>query len=308
MKPILSYIKNAITCRMRKIAPRRSDRRGPDFICFGMQKAATRWLFQQLEAREDVWMPPIKEINFFTKGCFKASNLRNLEHKSAALQLMKHPADMRRRRAFYRHFSTYEESSSDLEWYRKLFDQKCGHLSGDISPAYSEVETDDVRLLAGALPRTKFILLIREPVDRAWSALCMDLRKNKVSVEEITTWDTLLPLLAIRKREMKSLPSVLWKRWSAEIPPDRIRYWFFDDICSRPDEVVDEICGFLGIKPGPGALPANFNSKQGNQKIEMPDHIRQKLAEYYAEEIKACAEVFGGHALKWHEKRLGHRA
>jgi hypothetical protein len=125
------------------------------------------------------------------------------------------------------------------------------------------------------------------------------------SIKEIANWDALLSLLTTGKREMKSLPSALWKRWASEIPADRIRYWLFDDICTRPQQVVDEICEFLGIKPGAGALPASFNSKQGNEKIDMPEHIREKLTEHYAEEAKACADVFGWHAIHWREKRLG---
>jgi hypothetical protein len=307
MKPISHYLKNAFSRRSEAIARQPSDRPGPDFICFGMQKAGTRWVYDQMNAREDVWMPPIKEINFFTKRCLKEGNLRALENNTGSLPLIAHPSDELKRQEFCRHFSTYDPARSDLEWYRALFDLKGDRLSGDVSPNYSELETDDIRLIAKELPRAKFIMLIREPVDRVWSALCMALRKKKVSAETITNWDTLLPSLAKRRREMKSLPSALWKRWSSEIPEDHIRYWFFDDICSRPNEVVDEICGFLEIKPGPGALPANHNSKQGNQKVNMPDHIRERLVEYYAEEIKACADVFGGHAITWREKRLGSR-
>ena len=48
---------------------------GPDFICFGMQKAGTRWLYDQMCARKDVWMPPIKEMNFFKGRPLKPKNL-----------------------------------------------------------------------------------------------------------------------------------------------------------------------------------------------------------------------------------------
>ncbi len=305
MKPLSHYLKRAFSRRSGAIARQPSNRPGPDFICFGMQKGGTRWVFQQMNAREDVWMPPIKEINFFTKRCLKAGNLLTLERNTGSLPLITHPSDKQKRQEFCRHFSTFHPSRSDLEWYRTLFDQKGDRLSGDVSPSYSEVESDDISMIAKGLPRTKFILLIREPVDRLWSALCMDLRKNKLTEEQITNWDTLLPLLNKRLRVLKSHPSELWKRWSAEIPADRIRFWFFDDICTRPQQVVDEICGFLAIKPGPGALAANFNSKQGKKKIEMPDHIRMKLTEHYAEEIEACAATFGGHAIRWREKRLG---
>jgi hypothetical protein len=305
MNLILTHLKNAIDCRKQESEVRRSDRRGPDFICFGMQKAGTQWLFQQMNAREDVWMPPIKEINFFTKRCLKAANLRTLARRNGSLPLVEHPADILRRRKFCRHFSTFRPRRSDMAWYLRLFDHKGQRLSGDVSPSYSEVEPDHIRLIAKELPRTKFIMLVREPVDRVWSAVCMDLRKGKVSEEQITTWETLLPMLKNRKRVMKSLPSELWKRWSAEIPAERIGYWFFDDICSQPQMVIDEICRFVGTKPGPGPLAANFNSKQGKKKIAMPPDIRMKLTEYYADEIEACAATFGGHAIRWREKRLG---
>jgi hypothetical protein len=271
-----------------------------------MQKAGTRWLYQQMEARVDVWMPPIKEINFFIRKCFAEDNLRKLEQHMESPQLMKHTAAMLKRRHFYRHFSTYQESRSSVEWYRKLFDQKGTLVSGDISPNYSELGSDEIRLIAKQLPRTKFILLVREPVDRAWSALCMSLRRGKVSEADITDWDTLLPLLESSKRKMKSLPSELWKRWSAEVSDNRMGYWFFEDICARPQQVIDEVCGFLGVKPGPGALPADFNSKKGNDKIEMPPHIRMKLTEYYRAEIEACARAFGGHANGWREQIPGY--
>jgi hypothetical protein len=271
-----------------------------------MQKAGTRWLYEQMNGRENVWMPPIKEINFFTKGCFTENNLRAIASNNEPLPLEEYTTDSLKRKKFYRRFSKFQQASRPrLRWYLRLFDNKGRHISGDISPNYSKVESDDIKLIAKKLPRTKFILLIREPVDRVWSALCMDLRKNKVSAEDITNWDTLLPLIEHRKWEMKSLPSELWKRWASEIPADRIGYWFFDDICTQPQKVVDEICGFLGVKAGPGVIPANSNSKQGNEKIEMPPHIRMKLTEYYAEEIEACALTFGGHAISWREKRLG---
>jgi hypothetical protein len=304
MRLISDHLLN-IACLVEKSALRRSGRRGPDFVCFGMQKAGTRWLYEQMNARKDVWMPPIKEIDFFINNCFAEGNLRSLERNAGSLPLVRNPTHKLKRGKFFSHFRTYQESGSDAEWYRRLFDHKGRRISGDISPNYSEIEPDGITRIAKDLPRTKFILLIREPVDRAWSALCMNLRKNRVSREEITNWDTLLPLLTSRKRQMKSLPSALWQRWTAEIPADRIRYWFFDDICTRPQQTLDEVCGFLEIKPGAGALPANFNRKEGNEKIEMPDHIRMKLTEHYAQEIEACASTFGGHAIRWREKRLG---
>ena len=37
----------------------------PDFILMGQQKAATRWLYDQLRNADRFWLPPVKEITYF---------------------------------------------------------------------------------------------------------------------------------------------------------------------------------------------------------------------------------------------------
>ena len=50
----------------------RNDRNGsransaqPDFLCVGVHKGGTTWLYQQLDAHPDFWMPPLKELHYF---------------------------------------------------------------------------------------------------------------------------------------------------------------------------------------------------------------------------------------------------
>src|SRR5215218_4596058 len=43
----------------------RNSRPGPDFLCVGLQKAGTAWLYDQLELHPDFWMPPLKELHYF---------------------------------------------------------------------------------------------------------------------------------------------------------------------------------------------------------------------------------------------------
>ena len=37
----------------------------PRFLCIGAQKAGTSWLFAQLQSHPKVWMPPLKELQYF---------------------------------------------------------------------------------------------------------------------------------------------------------------------------------------------------------------------------------------------------
>jgi hypothetical protein len=38
---------------------------GPDFLCVGVHKGGTTWLYQQLDSHPDFWMPPLKELHYF---------------------------------------------------------------------------------------------------------------------------------------------------------------------------------------------------------------------------------------------------
>src|SRR6185503_5238860 len=49
----------------RRFAPDpRPHVEGPDFICIGMPRSATGWLYDQLAQHPDFWMPPIKELGY----------------------------------------------------------------------------------------------------------------------------------------------------------------------------------------------------------------------------------------------------
>ena len=41
--------------------------RVPDFICVGMQKCGTTWLYEKLGQHPDIWVPAMKEIHYFNE-------------------------------------------------------------------------------------------------------------------------------------------------------------------------------------------------------------------------------------------------
>ena len=42
-----------------------ANRARPDFLCVGVHKGGTTWLYQQLDSHPDFWMPPLKELHYF---------------------------------------------------------------------------------------------------------------------------------------------------------------------------------------------------------------------------------------------------
>jgi hypothetical protein len=50
----------------------------PDFLCVGVHKGGTTWLYQQLDSHPDFWMPPLKELHYLDQ-----LNRRKRFHRSA---------------------------------------------------------------------------------------------------------------------------------------------------------------------------------------------------------------------------------
>lgn len=123
----------------------RPDRR-PGFLVIGAQKCGTSWLHRHLSAHPDLWMPPGKELEFFS---------------------------------YTRHLR-----ASGLDAYRAAFAPAGQRLAGEATASYFWTGSDDpwCRLPAGFEPDVpasvrrhlgpglKLIVSLRDPVQRALSA------------------------------------------------------------------------------------------------------------------------------------------
>src|ERR1700741_1615366 len=140
----------------------------PDFMCIGAHKSGTTWLYQQLASHPDFWMPPLKELHYF-----------------AQLSRVQHPAtpqcrDERDLRFWESLHKLSTKPSIDFENYGRLFEPKGSLLSGDISPNYSTLSSKLIRQIVGYFPNLKVIFLARDPVERFWSHLSMEVHYRQI--------------------------------------------------------------------------------------------------------------------------------
>ncbi|WP_429933176.1 sulfotransferase family protein [Alteromonas sp. 4B03] len=101
----------------------------PNFICVGVQRAGTTWLYECLKEHPEVYVPEVKELNFFSS------------HFEKGIE-------------YYASF--FENASTD---YKAI---------GELSPNYYHIKTAIDRI-SSTLPNTKIILILREPVARSYS-------------------------------------------------------------------------------------------------------------------------------------------
>ena len=98
-----------------------------------------------------------------------------------------------------------------------------------------------------------------------------------------------------------SFPSAVVKAWNEAAPQLSFRTFLFDDIREKPAEVRREILTYLGADPEKqsGDLGAGHNKKASSQKLGLTPAIRAELVDMFADEIRACADLFGGRAQEW---------
>jgi hypothetical protein len=270
--------------------------RGPDLICFGMQRAGTRWLYDQLACHPGAWMPPVKEIGHFNNKPFKPANrpdsskYRALEHQHLTAE---------ERDAFFRDFTPERRAVDPDRWYLDLFAAKSGRVSGDISPEYAALRGQSIRSVIALCPDAHFLFLIRDPVERFWAAANLHVRANHYEPQRLQSWTELSAMLAGSVHRRRSYPSRIWKFWREAGPDARMRFVFFDQIRDQPAAARAAVFTAVGLDPSLAPLAPDFDRKVGQPRIPMPPAIRQRLTQHFMPEYEACAEAFGGHAVEW---------
>jgi hypothetical protein len=261
----------------------------PDFLCVGAQKGGTSWLYHQLEQHPDFWMPPIKELHYF--------NTLNRAKRF-------HPPRCKDQRdtSFLNGMQNLSGLSYiDLDSYGRLFEHKGLLVSGDISPAYSTVSDEIIQRVVNSFPDLKVIFLARDPVERAWSQLSMGIRLGTINRFDETDADEVIRNLLNPGVLLRSHPSKIVARWRRYVRPDLFRIYFFDDLEKDPVELRRSILLFLGADPNKpnGRLNANENEDARRKKLRLTDKVRFTMAQFFEQELKACAAELGGPAKKW---------
>ena len=302
-----------------RATPRTGRGAGPDFICVGAQKAGTRWLYDQLAFHPEFWMPPVKELHFFDgakPGFRKAKRLQGridkdldkvnrLRREDASQPLGER--DLRFMEGYLQLFANkplMKDKAAAMEHYARLFDEKGTRKTGDVTPAYSKLDEDDVKAIVRRFPGVKAVFIAREPVERAWSALGMAARQAKSRVKQPVSPSAVLKFLKRKDVAGRSYPSQTVARWRKFAPEGQFAFFFFDDLRYQPADLRTRVLRFLDADPSlpSGDLDPGFNRKSKSAKLELTDELRDTLVNHFAEEIRQCADTLGGRAVEWRKK------
>lgn len=271
---------------------------GPDFLCVGMVKAATDWLFDQLLHHPDFWIPPVKELRYLNLAMPRLDNtVRKLSQYRNRRRLPERDADL----AFLKEAAPLAERARDFEKYAALFRFRGERLSGDISPGYYDLDGDTIAAIARRFPHIRIVLMVREPLERVWSHLSMRQREGHFDAALLADVNAFARWFAQSEVRRSCFATQVAQRWAAHAPAVAFRHFFFDEVETDARVPRAKIIAFLGGDPRrrSGKLAADYNRKANLPKLPMPAPVKAFLLAELAEEIRGCAKAFGGPAQSW---------
>jgi len=184
----------------------------PHFIGIGPTKTATTWLFECLREHPEVFLPAVKETQFFVR-------------------------------------SQYTDNLAEYEQF--FAGTKGDHTVGEISPRYF-ASADAAERIHRHLPHTKLIITLRHPVERLESEYWHLRRMNiEVGDTSRNVPDTLEDALRTHEQSLiePSLYAKHLQRWRERFDQSQMHIIFGEDVRTRPADVMRDVFAFLGVDP-----------------------------------------------------------
>ena len=199
----------------------------PNFLILGAAKAGTTSLHHYLGQHPDVFVSQLKEPKYFA--------------------LKDEPLNFQGPSQFIN-----ESSVNNFQDYCALFqDVKNETAIGEASPMYlySEKAVNEIK---ATLPDAKLIVILRNPVDRAFSSYTHLLREGfetlpfeeSLTQEEQRIRDRWAPLWYYKD---KGFYGQQMQRYYDAFPKEQIKVYLFEDLCQNPLAVVQDIFSYIGV-------------------------------------------------------------
>jgi hypothetical protein len=167
-------------------------------------------------------------------------------------------------------------------------------VRGEATASYAAMDADVIADIALLNPDVKAILMIRNPIDRAWSHAKKDLVRNRqrrfADVGEQEFFDFFADPYQLRCAQYVEQ----YDRWSAALKPGHVLVCAFDEIATRPEEMMLDVMRFLGVEPSARYLdPSLREPVNATESSPIPPQYRRRLEELLAGDLARLKERFG---------------
>jgi Sulfotransferase family len=235
------------------VTAQRAQRRVPDFFIVGHPKCGTTALYEMLRRQPRIYMPALKEPQFFAEEMRPGARPKHLP--------------------------------DTIDDYLALFDgARADQLAGEASPSYLRSPAAPAKI-AALTPKARIVAILREPASFLRSvhlqfvqamiepehdlrrALALeDERRQGRSIPRHSYWPRAL-LYSEHVRYVEQL-----RRYHAAFSPENVLVLIYDDFRADNEGTVRDLLRFLGVRD-----PAPVEALQANPTVTARSHAAHEL-------------------------------
>ncbi|MEL6571485.1 MAG: sulfotransferase [Pseudomonadota bacterium] len=280
----------------------------------GATKAGTSWLHRYLCDHPQCDLPQIKELHYFDRigAPHLDKELTRLASVKASLLaesfMAKGPKAARldaRIEEVEAWIEVMQRGAIEHDAYLAFLGRNADvgtRLVGDITPAYGLMDESVLAEMAAMAPDTRFVMLLRDPLDRLWSNLRMMAGWRLKDGEEIGAKSHALFDRMLRGKEdpviERSDYTGMLKRLRNVVPVERLHVEFYETLFTQ--DAVDRICTFLGLASAAGPFQQRVHvSPEAELDPERAVQARDILLPHYDYALGLMGEL----PARWHQNR-----
>ena len=278
---------------------------GPDFIGVGMERSATGWMFKMLAAHPDIWVPPLPSLHYFDRiekiegedpSRFRRYMLRRIADRKSLMFRDRDRLELSKNSCWHQLLWDWQYFTGRRtnDWYEGLFDKKYvkNRISGEVTSSYAHISPSLVKRVSTDFPRTKIILMLRDPYQRLRSELFYYFKHHQ-NRPFYTVEDAEMEEYLMREDVLeKSSPTRVLSSWSRHFDEDRLFVGVQShDLSEYVEDFLKEIYGFLGVDKD-FLPPAEYTKPKVNAHLDidpedyLPKAIDTMIREFAEDEMK----------------------
>lgn len=226
-------------------------------IHLGATRTGSKWISNYFKEHTEILMSPIRVLNYFTRGqhfhqYFETALVKEEAEFAKKAAGATPPASLIQLRDRVR---MNHDPAAFLDYYRSRWSGE--KVFADVTPSYYVEERDMFARMRDAHSKVRFLLVMRNPIDRLWSGMRLA-RMGNTEFDPPTRLDQLLgaSVPPWRRNYVTALTDL-----DAVVPKDHLKVCFFENMFDMAE--IGELCAFLGVETQAADVASAMNQSEG---------------------------------------------
>ena len=218
----------------------------PDFLIIGPQRTGTTWLHRNLILHPNIYIPHTKELYFFNYLIIK--NTEGSHYTSDRLEWYSKQFNISLKDYFQKNITILKSYRSLKYLDYKPFRFFKPDVRGEATASYAAMDDKLIDEIFALNPDIKIILMVRNPIERAWSHAKLQLSKKVKDFPRGMNFKRFKEFYSSDYMMRCGCYTDIIQRWKKFTGEENLFIGLFDEISVNPNNLLLRLLKFLGLR------------------------------------------------------------